>query len=304
MSGWEPADERDHRSVRDLRNAFIGEIGRWIAEAEREADDAAARGGGGGGGGTGFVPTTIDSGTVDPGDYNVRVEFKGSGWTQALYDAYVEAVNWIESYIAGDVPNVLVRSRNTVISVDDITITAEIKVIDGIGKILGQAGPTTMRTGSYLPATATMQFDTADANNLLSSGRWDEVVKHEMLHCIGFGSIWSYKGLLADTGTATPHFTGAAATAEYRAITGDPTATIRVEDGGGSGTALSHWDEETFGSELMTGYLGYTDANGDYALPPSNPLSSMTVESLADLGYVLEDRGTWKSVANDWVLPP
>ena len=30
---------------------------------------------------------------------------------------------------------------------------------------------------------------------------------------------------------------------------------IAVEQDGGSGTAGSHWDEETFNNELMTGYI-------------------------------------------------
>ena len=35
-----------------------------------------------------------------------------------------------------------------------------------------------------------------------------------------------------------------------------------VEQDGGSGTAGSHWDEETFGNELMTGYVN-TDDDGN-----------------------------------------
>lgn len=256
-------------------------------------DPAAAKGGGGkgggGGGGTGYIPAAIDSGP-DGADYNIRVEFKGSGWDATLYQAYVDAVKVIESLIAGDVPDVAVRSRGTLIRVDDILITAELKAIDGAGGILGQAGPTALRSGSDLPATATMQFDSADAAALAGAGKFDEVVLHEMLHSIGFGSIWSYKGLVAGAGTATPYFTGANATAEYRALIHDGTATIRVEEGGGSGTALAHWDEATFGAELMTGYIG----SG-----PSNPLTTITVMSLADLGYQLDPvREHWLGVSN------
>ena len=50
---------------------------------------------------------------------------------------------------------------------------------------------------------------------------------------------------------------------------------MMVEEGGGAGTRFSHWDEETFGPELMTGYIG----------TGSSPLSVMTIESLADMGY-------------------
>lgn len=48
-----------------------------------------------------------------------------------------------------------------------------------------------------------------------------------------------------------------------------------VEQDGGPGTRDSHWDEETFGNEIMTGYINNSD----------NYLSDMTVASLEDLGY-------------------
>ncbi|MBM3508377.1 MAG: hypothetical protein FJX64_11925 [Alphaproteobacteria bacterium] len=76
--------------------------------------------------------------------------------------------------------------------------------------MLGQAGPTALRTGSYLPATAMMQFDSADAAGFNSQGLLDEIVTHEMLYAIGIGSIWSYKGLVSGAS-----FIGANATAAY-----------------------------------------------------------------------------------------
>src|SRR5215203_184686 len=67
---------------------------------------------------------------------------------------------------------------------------------DGEGGILGQSGPTALRTGTYLPAAAKMQFDIADAQASLTSGEWNDIVLHEMMHSIGFGTIWSYLGLV------------------------------------------------------------------------------------------------------------
>ena len=52
---------------------------------------------------------------------------------------------------------------------------------------------------------------------------------------------------------------------------------IPVEQDGGSGTAGSHWDEETFGNELMTGYIN----DGD------NPFSAMSAAAFRDMGYVI-----------------
>jgi hypothetical protein len=50
-----------------------------------------------------------------------------------------------------------------------------------------------------------------------------------------------------------------------------------VENTGGTGTADAHWREETFGQELMTGYISNAD----------NPLTGMTIGSLQDLGYTV-----------------
>ena len=52
---------------------------------------------------------------------------------------------------------------------------------------------------------------------------------------------------------------------------------IAVEQDGGSGTAGSHWDEETFNNELMTGYIN----DGE------NYFTAMSAASFADLGYQL-----------------
>ena len=43
--------------------------------------------------------------------------------------------------------------------VDDIVISAELTAIDGTGGILGQAGPTSVRTGSYLPGAIDLEGD-------------------------------------------------------------------------------------------------------------------------------------------------
>jgi hypothetical protein len=99
---------------------------------------------------------------------------------------------------------------------------------------------------------------------------------HEMLHSIGFGSIWNYTGDIAGAATADPLFTGEGATLAYNEMfeTVDGALGVPVEEDGGPGTRDSHWDEQTFNDEIMTGYI-----NG------SNYVSPMTVASLEDIGY-------------------
>jgi hypothetical protein len=98
-----------------------------------------------------------------------------------------------------------------------------------------------------------------------------------MGHVLGIGTIWQSRGLLSGAGTSNPRFVGSQAVAAYNAIFGTSATGVPVENTGGGGTRDSHWRESIFGNELMTGFL-----NGG-----SNPLSRVTVASLADLGYVV-----------------
>ena len=51
-----------------------------------------------------------------------------------------------------------------------------------------------------------------------------------------------------------------------------------VEDQGGPGTADSHWREATFDNEILTGFV-----NAGF-----NPLSAVSIASMADLGYAVD----------------
>src|SRR5690606_30288103 len=74
--------------------------------------------------------------------------------------------------------------------------------------------------------------------------------------------------------------------ARWQALGG--TGDVPVEENGVPGTGCSHWDEETFGDELMTGYI---------ALATS--LSTITIGSLDDLGYEVN-----YAAADSYTLPP
>ena len=130
-----------------------------------------------------------------------------------------------------------------------------------------------------------MQFDIADADyyNTPELGLWEEIVLHEMFHSIGFGTIWNYLGLVDNTDPNAPVFLGENAKSEY----GDGTAYVPLEESGGSGTALSHWDEETFTTEIMTGYINYDPDNPAATTDITTDLSDMTIASLEDIGYTI-----------------
>jgi len=231
---------------------------------------------GGGGGGTSFANYTAGPANAAAG-YNITIEFKGTSWTQALHDVFVSAADRLAALVIGELPNVTIYGgKGGPKAVDDILITAELGQIDGLYGILGQAGPTSVRTGSSLPATAQMKFDIVDVNDM-GLTVFSEVVLHEMAHSLGFGSIWDRLGLVSNG-----VFTGANANNEYHAMGGS--GSIPVEQDGGSGTAGSHWDEETFGNELMTGYIN----------DGQNYFTAMSAASFRDLGYVITPNySTW-----------
>lgn len=164
--------------------------------------------------------------------------------------------------------------------IDDVIIFAAIQSIDGPGRILAQAGPCLVRSGANaMTAVGVMSFDSADLGLLSQGAALQEVITHEIIHVLGFGTLWSDRGFIADTGSSDPRYTGPRAREGCVAVglVAMCAASIPVEAGGGPGTALSHWRESTFASELLTGYYS---AGG-------NPLSSMTIGSLADLGFVV-----------------
>jgi hypothetical protein len=211
--------------------------------------------------GTGTLATYVsgDAAVANSSEYNIEIIFQGS-WTTSLQQAFIVSANAISKYIIGDVPDIFYYNR----IIDDLSITASLVNIDGTGGILGQAGPNVLRQGLYQPVNGVMQFDSADAAYYNSIGLFDDIVLHEMLHTVGFGSVWNYRGLVSGA-----VYTGALANAVYPG-----TEWIPVENDGGSGTAGAHWEESVFGNELMTGYID-----------SDNSLSYMTIASLGDLGY-------------------
>ena len=155
----------------------------------------------------------------------------------------------------GDLPRV--KIDNDII--DDVLILAEGAPIDGVGKILGQAGPTHLRPpaakkAAFLPAKGHMQFDTADLAQMETEGTLDDVITHEMGHVLGIGTIWPHKEMLKGAGSTNPTFVGPAAMKEYGILRGSPhPVSVPVENTGGLGTRDSHWRETVFHNELMSG---------------------------------------------------
>jgi Leishmanolysin len=198
------------------------------------------------------------------------------------------AAKW-QGIITGDVPDATgtiparvcgnsFRTPSFNGTIDDILIDVLLQPIDGPGAVLGAAGPCVIRSADQLTEYGLMFFDTDDLAFLEQNDILDEVVTHEMGHVLGFGTLWNFGGRSLLQGTAAdPRFVGPNAIAGYHDV-GGRGVSVPVEDGGGPGTRLSHWDEETFDEELMTGFIALGNS----------PLSVMTIGSMADLGYVVD----------------
>jgi subtilisin family serine protease len=226
------------------------------------------------------VTTTItDVGYVPPpaAGFQIALSFPDASLTPAQRAVFQQAANRWQEIIVGDLPNVTDPSTGQVI--DDILILATAPIIDGAGGILGQAGPTEVRTGAKgLPWKGVMEFDSADVAVLEADGTFKDVVLHEMGHVLGFGTLWQQFGLVTGLGGTDPLYVGTNALREYRSLFGVPAATgVPVENQGGAGTAGGHWRESVFDTELMTGF----------AEPAGTrmPISRITVGAMQDLGY-------------------
>jgi hypothetical protein len=224
-------------------------------------------------------------------DLIIDVDYTGDPQYEA---AFTTAAQTWETLLNG-YQNGLVVARSALSSyligqtVSTVFITANIAAIDGVGGILGQAGPDEIvidAAGFFLTTDGTMDFDSADVANMVTNGTWENVILHEMAHVLGFGTMWTNNGLyVANSG----EFLGTNATAEWQSDFGQ-IGTPNVELGGGPGTANGHWNEVDGGGglvgimdglgrdmrdELMTGWLN-----------PNSFISDMTVASFVDIGFL------------------
>ncbi len=238
--------------------------------------------------------TFLATATVPPAVFDIEIRWNQPGGTPAQREAFRIAESRWQALIVTEAPDVPVNrgtgfcgSVNPIDeTVDDLLILADIVEIDGPGGTLGSAGPCLIREGSLHPIVGRMRFDKTDLDALEANGLLEAVILHEMGHVLGIGGLWDLFGLVADSASADttvasdPHFIGGRAQAAFELVGGSSYEGDRVpvEDQGGAGTRLVHWREAVLENELMTGFV-----NGG-----SNPLSVVTIESLADMGYEVD----------------
>jgi hypothetical protein len=223
-----------------------------------------------------YVTADFTSGLDTPGGYNISVIYSGS-WTDAVIAKFESALEIISDFITGDVAD----TNTSFGMVDDILIYANMGTIDGSGGYIGWGSVAQIRTeGDNLASVGSITLDKDDQSLYSDASYFEDFVVHEVLHAMGFGTLWSYAGLV-ETINGQLRFTGQNATEAYNTEFADIAAAdadswlgVPVEMEGGSGTAGVHWDDATFTDEVMTGRLNWT-----------NVISDMTLASLADMGY-------------------
>jgi len=174
---------------------------------------------------------------------------------------------------------------------DLLILVHEQRITDTVSgeETLGQSGPCLVRDPGNIPVLGVMSLNSTTLVSLTQNGMLGDVIKHEMAHLLGFGTVWDLDNLVQDTTTKDPWFSGPDAQAAFHKARPSYTdKVVPVEAGGGAGTTLSHWRESVMTNELMTGFLN----------SGPNPLSATTIESMADLGYTVD-----ASVADPWPSP-
>ena len=133
------------------------------------------------------------------------------------------------------------------------------------------AGVHLLREESSLPVVGCMSVG--------GSGFDTEI--HEIAHALGFGTVWDDLGFLEDPDDDA-HFDGPLAIAAFDGAGGRDYRGAKVPVAGKElppGTALSHWRDTVLRGELM---------GGAHTARGTRPLSAITIQSLADLGYAAD----------------
>lgn len=224
--------------------------------------------------------------------FQINVNFEGD----AQYESYFQhAVQFWEARILG---------RWNDFDAGPLLIDATTQAIDGAGSTLAAAAPqlATCSDGSsdlagcrargeYVFATSgQLILDEDDLENASALGLLDDIIRHEIAHVLGFGTLWELNQVYTpplrdldgdgiDENTANGAYTAPFALAAYQAEFDSAAAFVPIEGNHGTGTADVHWDEFWPGGEnaLMTGFFGLDQTF----------LTNTTLQSFRDIGYMV-----------------
>ena len=206
----------------------------------------------------------------DPRSFDIDLVFVGPVTADTRSAALQMAKRWTE-VITGDLPDVPVPDNSVLCmpveqrffgTIDDLVVFVAVEPLTGAS---GHGGLCNWRADSSLPY---MGYSVLDTELVARGGEsLARVILHEIGHALGFGPLWHDSGFLQDSGGVDPHFNDPLAIEAFDAAGGtNYTAGAKVPVAASGG----HW---RFGGELMGA---------------GSALSAITVQSLADLGYVVD----------------
>ena len=236
--------------------------------------------------------------------FDIELRYLGTQPTTAQQNIFRSAADVWEDIITGDLDVRVIIDSGWACEdgdpstfgdlIDDLRIDIRLQPIDGPMGTLAIAGPCVVRRGG-LPFVGDVTIDTADLTSIGTEGLRRTVV-HEIAHVLGYGTSSQWDDLLRNSAIEyqennpdaavlpDTHFVGTAAARAFDELLGDATysgAKVPVENDTeryGEGSLDAHWRESVFGDELLTATIS-TDSE------VSQPLSKVTIASLADLGY-------------------
>jgi hypothetical protein len=226
-------------------------------------------------------PTPRPTPVPTPDAYKIDFSFAANVGPE-LQGTIRKAAARIESVIVGDLPdqtNVNLPddlypacSNDLPTTIDDMWLCASVDVLPEF--VDGRGGYDRVRLDSFLPFAGFITISEAAPNPPLA------VIIHEIMHAIGFGTIWNELGLTSEDDTCAYSSTSAAA-AEYRSISGCAVANLPLNQSR-SGGCSGHFMENCFIHELMTPtYFINSDGSVPYQF------SRVSVAALQDLGYTV-----------------
>jgi len=219
------------------------------------------------------------------GDFAITLDFRGD-WSATGRNAVAESASFWESLIVG--------YRAPVTSMSGITIAATGYSDTGSGQLGGGGISGVQQDSGFVFATqGYLEFNTAYFPLLESYGLLNWVIKHEMAHAMGFGTLWVDNGLYVN---GSGRYLGSNGVREYRSEFSNTVNVnyVPVELAGPPGTSNLHWEEIPFGDGL-TGRVNASGRDVTYELMTGwfntgqTPfVSKTTLGQFEDLGYVVD----------------